>query len=342
MLECVALHRLVVGPPPTADYIGAAQPDRLEAAAAQRLQTYLDNLSQRSEGQGRAQAAWWLDGEPAELERLLACDVPDFDAASRSAMDRLVGCTPSTAQSGVIIFVRVRAGESRSLMCLKMVLSREELALFRDTVAADQAIHIEDITNKLPEAKELKKAALIPHPTSAADLRVVDEQMEEPAEYWLQFLGARARRKEPEIAKLTVAAAAGSLRDRGIDEARVSTSIGASLEEAIAHGRDEKPQEFARRVARHANVPGRELWSEMTAKQEKLLEPEARVTPRAAQLLKTTITLEHDIKITGLSRHLDTRYTIEAAGDGEEGWIVRVRSAATEPSVKRTIVPGRQ
>jgi hypothetical protein len=60
--ECSKLSRCTAGGGPAgqAQYIGTAQPDRLEAAAAQRLQAYIDNLAARSEGQGRAQAAaWW-------------------------------------------------------------------------------------------------------------------------------------------------------------------------------------------------------------------------------------------------------------------------------------------
>ena len=72
MLEAVALHRLVVNPPAKAQYIGAAIPDRLETAAAQRLQAYIDNLAVRSEGQGRAQAAWWNDGQRSLARASLA------------------------------------------------------------------------------------------------------------------------------------------------------------------------------------------------------------------------------------------------------------------------------
>jgi hypothetical protein len=341
MLETVALHRLVVDPPAKAQYIGAAQPDRLEAAAAQRLHAYIDNLAERSEGQGRAQAAWWKDGQPAELERLLSCHVADFEGASRSALDRLVTCTPPNAQSGVIVFVRVKDREARSLTCLKMLLAREKLARFQDAVTAERAIHVEDIDNILPEAKELKKAALMPHPTGAADLRVVDEQMDEPADYWMEFLGAHARRKEPEVAKLAVITATTLLQERGVADSDIAASIGASLDEAIIAGKEEKPRQFVKRVAEKADVPERDLWVQMSQQEPKLAEPEARVSPPAAELLKTTITLEHGIKVMGLSRHLDTRFRIEPAEDGEQGWIVRVKSAE-EPKVKRTIVTGRR
>jgi hypothetical protein len=341
MLEVVALHRLVVDPPAKAQYIGAAKPNRLEAAAAQRLQAYIDNLAARSEGQGRAQAAWWKDGQPAALERLLSCDVTDYEAASRSALDRLVECTPPNAQSGVIVFVRVKDGDARSLTCLKMLLAREKLARFQDAVTAERAIHVEDIDNILPEAKELKKAALMPHPSGPADLRVVDEQMDEPADYWMDFLGARARRKEPEIAKLTVTTAAAVLHDRGVADSDIGASIGESLDQAIAAGKEEMPRQFVKRVAEKAHVPERDLWDQMSKRQPKLAEPEARVSPPAAELLKTTIVLEHGIKVIGLSRHLDSRFKIDVAEDGEQGWVVRVKSA-TEPTVKRTIVTGRR
>ena len=101
MLECVALHRLVVVPPARSQYIGAARPDRIEPAAAERLNTYIENLRERSEGAGRAQAAWWVDARPDAFNELLACDPDDFDMASRSAIDRLRDCTPPNAQSGV-------------------------------------------------------------------------------------------------------------------------------------------------------------------------------------------------------------------------------------------------
>jgi hypothetical protein len=340
MLQAVAVHRLVVGPPAKAQYIGAAHPDQIEPAAAARLQSYIDNLVERSEGRGRAQAAWWKDGPPSELEQLLSCDVKDFEKNSRSALDRLVSCTPPTAQSGVIVFVRDVVGETHTLTCLKMLLSREQLARFQDAVSADQAIHVEDIDNILPEAKELKKAALVPHPTGVADLRVVDEQMDAPANYWMDFLGAHARRKEPEVAKLAVVTASQVLRDRGLEDSQVAASIGASLEEAIATGKEEEPQTFVKRVAEMVNVPGSELWSEVAQQQPRLTEPEARVTPPAAELVKTTITLEHDIKVSGPSRHLDTRFTIEPAEGDEQGWIVRLRSAE-QPTIRRTIATGR-
>lgn len=104
MLECVALHQLVVGPPARAEYIGVARPDRMETGATARVDSYVDNLVGRSEGQGRAQSGWWIANILGELEALIDCSVQDFEAASKAALDRLVICTPANAQSGLIMF----------------------------------------------------------------------------------------------------------------------------------------------------------------------------------------------------------------------------------------------
>lgn len=342
MLESIAVHRLIAGPPAKAQYIGAAQPDKLEPLAAERVRTYVNNLANRREGQGRSQAAWWLDSCPAHIAKLLSCNVADFDTATRAALDALVATAKGKhPQSGVIMFVRSRDGETASLLCLKMLLGKEQLARFKDAVAADRAIHVEDIDNVLPLATDLKKAALIPHPEGDADLRVVDEQMDEPAGYWLEFLGARARRKEPETAKLTIATTVDVLRDQGIAETDVGKSVGESLKETIAGGKPETPEKVVRRIAKKAGVPPSTVWQQVVEKEAKLAEPEASISPSAAELQKTTITLGPGITVSGLSIYLDPRYDHKPAPPGEEGWIVELTSAV-EPKVRHTIVTGRR
>lgn len=342
VLESIAVHRLMAGSPATGQYIGAAQPEKLEALAAARVQTYVDNMAGRREGRGRSQAAWWVTKRPSHIDRVLSCDVKEFDAATRDALDALVlAAKGKQAQSGVILFVRSRDGKERSLLCLKMRLEKEQLALFQEAVTADRAIHVEDIANKLPEATDLKKAALIPHPDGAADLRVLDEQLDDPADYWLEFLGARARRREPDVMKLTVSTTAAVLREQSVAEPVAGRALGESLQATIDGGKLEAPKAFVERVAKKAGVPVKPLWDQVAKRQVQLADPDSIVSPEAAELQKTTITLGPNITVSGLSIYLDPRYNWHPAAPGQEGWVLEVASDV-EPVVKHTKATGRR
>jgi hypothetical protein len=336
VLESIAVHRLIAGSPATAEYIGAAEPNALEPLAMGRVQSYVDGMAHREEGQGRSQAAWWVNACPVHIAELLTCDVKDFDTATRAALDVLVfAARGKQVQSGLILFVRSRDGKKRSLLCLKMQLEKEQLALFQEAETADRAIHVEDIANKIPVASDLKKGALIPHPRGGADLRVLDEQLEEPAEYWLEFLGARARRREPDTMKLTVVTTAAALREQGVTEPLAAKALGESLQATIDGGKLETPKAFVERVAERAGVPATPLWDLVSAQQSELTEPESAVGPDAAALQKTTIALGPNITVSGLSIYLDERYDWHPAPPGQEGWVLEVTSDV-EPKVTRT------
>ncbi len=340
VLESIAVHQMIGGSPATPQYIGAASPEKLEPMAAARVQEYVDNLNRRREGQGRSQTAWWIDVCPAHITQLLTCGINDFDTATRSALDGLLAAAKGKqAQSGVILFVRSRVGKTASLLCLKMYLESAKLARFQNAVSADRAIHVEDIDNVLPEAGALKKAALIPHPDGDGDLRVVDEQMEDVADYWLEFLGARSRRKEPQIAKLTVATAFDVLRQQNVAEPVIGKAIAGSLQATIDGGRSETPKKLVERIAKKAGVPAKTLWEETAKRAPTIAEPDSSVGQEAAELLKTTITLGPGITVSGLSVALDARYDWHVAPPGQEGWVLQITSD-TEPKVSHTRVSG--
>jgi hypothetical protein len=336
VLETMAVHRFIAGSPATAQYVGAAEASALEALALTRVQAYVDGMHQRREGPGRAQAAWWAKECPEHIATLLSCDVKDFDTASRAALDALVAAAKGkNAQSGVILFVRSRNGDGASLLCLKMVLESEQLALFQEAATADHAIHVEEIANKLPEATGLKKGALIPHPDGSADLRVLDEQLEDPADYWLEFLGANARAKEPDTMKLTVVAAAAALKKHAVSEPVAAKAISESLQATIDGGKPETPKTIVERIATKANVPPKEVWDEVRAQKPVLAEPTAAAGPDAAAGQKVTILLGPHITVSGLSIYLDGRYEWNPAPAGQEGWVLEVKSDV-EPRVRRT------
>lgn len=342
-LEIFAVHRLIAGSPATGQYIGAARPDALEPPARARVEAYVTSMVERDEGQGRAQAAWWLETRPEHLTRMLTSHVKEFNAATCASLDALVlAAKGKRAQSGVMLFVRSRDGNERSLVCLKMALEDAQLALFEEGAAsADRAIHVEDIANKLPEATNLKKGALIPNPWAGADLRVLDEQLEDPADYWLEWLGARARPKEPDTMKLIVTTTAAVLRDRAVTEPLAAKALAETLQDTIDDGKPITPKQFVRKAAEKAGVPADEAWTDASTRRKELAAPEAAAGPDAAALQKTIITLGPGITVSGLSIYLDRRYDWHAAPPGQEGYVLEITSDV-EPNVKRTKATGRR
>lgn len=338
MLEILALHRLHVEAPVRAEYIGSVEAARIPERARSEVSRYLDGMASRSEGLGRAQSAWWTAEPPApppELLRLYSCPAMDFDDASRRAMDRLVTMTPAQARSGVVVFIRDIADGQTSLLCLKMVLSEESVTRFLDAADAANAIRVDDITNILPSPEELKKGALIPHPAGTAHLRVVDEQMREAAEYWMKFLGARARSREPDLAKL----AAGTVFDAVVwmiqDEERARSTVAAELDRVV-HG-DERPsvRDFVQAVGTRAEIDTTRLLHEVEARDPALLLAETILTPTAANRVDTLIELDDGIKIRGPAWALDGRWRARQKQDGT-GWVLEIDSVR-RPEPKRVL-----
>jgi len=323
-LDVVAMHRLnITAGKANASYVGATQVVTMPAKATEYLAEYVTGMRERSEAQGRAQSAWWFSGSmPDILRELMTCDASKFDEASRNAILELARQAPGNAQPGLVVFLRV-AGQSQgpSLLCLKMGLVQLSLTRFQEMVDVAQAITVEELRNVLPKPKELKKGALIPHPERAADLRVVDEQMDDAADYWLRFLGARTGPKEPELANLTVSLLADAVQDTKVSTPRIL--VAEQLAE-VAGGPEAVPvREIIRRTAEAARMDETTVLNRV-AEAEPSLNLDLTLSPAVAGRTKTIIDLGHGISISGPTIELDKRFSDRPIPGG--GWESIVRS----------------
>jgi hypothetical protein len=314
----------------------AANLEALSQRAREVIDSFQTNVQKRSEGQGKAQSAWWDNGQPpSEIAALLSCPAADFLENSKVPMNRLLSFVKKNAKSGVIVFVRLCELEQCSLLCLKMELVKVSVAHLNLDPAASSAITVEDINDALPKADTLKKAALIPHPDGAADLRIVDDQLHEPADYWMKFLGARARPREPEIAKL---AAVTLLTVASPSVPNAAALIAAELRQIEASEDSVSVRNFVHHVEVASNVTEGTFLQKMVQQEAELGSESAVVSPKAASLVQTVITLSGGVKITGSFAALEGRYEPKVAEDGN-GWVLQI-SSATEPRVSRRRKPG--
>lgn len=339
MFEVYAIHKLSIaeGGEVEVEEIGAAVADDLPVRNREVFSAFVDGMVNRDEGLGKAQSAWWIDGIPKELAELRTCDLDDFDVQSRAAMARLRASTPGTATGGVVVFVRTVEDEEPRLLCMKLVLSDLSLERFTGALSATTAIAVEDISGVLPKPSDLKKAALIPHPAGAADLKVVDEQAREAADYWLRFLGARVGVKEPDVGRLVASAIVPVLEERDVDDAPLL--VANELKRVAAATKAESVKTFVKRVAEAAETPPTDVWAAVGEREPKLREPRVKVSPAAAQRVRTEIVLPGGIKISGLSTELGGRYNI-IRDPKSDGWIVQVFTPEF-PTIRHRNRPGR-
>lgn len=333
VVDVVALARLIVekGKART-EFVGGVPTPKPDGVLAERIEAFARNLEERNEGSGQAQSAWWVTGQPSHLGRLLSCDTGEFATATKAAMDELVRVSKPGSQSGLLVLAR----PSHRLVCLKLVLSSQKLTVFQEEVDAEDAISEETVTNILPEPRGLKKGALIPHPAASADARVVDEQLAEPAGYWLEFLGLATRPKEPVVAKKVVFHARQVLEGHIGD--RASGVVAKELERMASSGQPRTVPSFLADVARGAEVPVEEFVTAVVGKDDALGNIRAQVTPQAMEKVELLIALDAGITVKGPAKALEGRFEIRAAENGD-GWVVEVKSRQ-RPVVRERVKSG--
>lgn len=335
----VSFHRFLNerGLAPRAENGPTLQSPQPDGRLATRINQYISNMAARNESGGAAQSAWWSAARPEFIGHLLECPVDEFQDRASQALTVLVRAAHPLARSGLVVLARATENAVPHLAALKLVLSEEQLARF-DEAGGDEPIIEERISNVLPKPGEVKKGALVPHPDQAADARVVDEQLKDPAGYWLAWLGLTARPKEPALAKLAVHTARivtgellGSTEQAGcaIAEALAGAAGGGSL----------SVREFSNQVAGKAGIEARQLWTRMTSREPTLDQPRLAVGAEALGRVELVITLDDGVTVRGTAQALAGRYRIRPAGDSE-GWVTEVRSMR-EPSVKEETKPSR-
>lgn len=305
---------------------------REDGHLAERINQYISNLAARSESGGAAQAAWWTGERPTFVAALLERPVAEFEEAASDALERLVAVAQPAARSGLVVLARAVEGRTNFVAALKLVLSEEQLARFDDEAGGDDPIVEERIPNVLPKPSEVKKGALIPHPEDAADARVVDEQLKDPAGYWLNWLGLTARPKEPGLARLAVhttrVVASGLL---GSDE-KAGEAIAVALAEKSSQPGSVSVREFSNAVAKTALLDAKQLWAEIKAREPTFDDRRLAVSSDVFARVEIVITLDEGVTVRGPATALAGNYNIRPAQD-REGWITELRSTR-EPDVK--------
>jgi hypothetical protein len=327
-LDVLAVHRLEVGQAARAVPIGTAQRHELDPRAIDRIERYVADLDAREEALGKAVPAWWEGTQPREFQTLDACPVEGFDQASVAVMTRLQAVTPATAASGVMIFARgTRQVGNSALAIFKMAPRPISHTQFNPEAQAAAAITVAQLQNVLPEPKDLAKAAIAPHPLGAAPLRVVDVRTaEEPADYWLRFLGAQQPPKQPQLGRLLLDTSRTVLEEAGVSHAQAQSLVARELEAKQQAGRPLQPQVFIEQLARQANQPPAAIWNAAETRQAALARPHAEISAVAASRLKTSIDLGDDIVLVGPAP-LMRAPRVEIDQD-EQGWFVKVRTTA--------------
>jgi hypothetical protein len=323
-LEAIALHAMKrKNGSKELVWIGVADPAKLTARTRERYTGYLERAALRTEIQGRARAAWWANGSPPqELERLSECSIPDFGAAGEAAMQRLFDKTPGAASEGLALFVRARDGTAPVLGCIKLELGAVHDVRYSGSIDPEKAVEDIDIEGVLPQADKVLKAALIPNPSGASDLRVLDDQLPDPASHWLQFLDANPRPTEAAISGTAAAALRAALTTETTLDDREAAAVVAERLEVVAQGTEPvTAEEFVVDVAEHAEAEPAALWAAAVKEEPEVANEHYEVVPRAAEKLTSTYALGHGIQLTGPTRELDRRVEfVEASG----GWLLRL------------------
>jgi hypothetical protein len=327
-LEVFAVHLLEIGGSPPVVARGSASRSELPAEAIERIERYVADIDARDEGLGNAVSVWWEGRQPAELAALGTCLAGDFGDAALDAVARLSGLAPATAASGVIVFVRgVRDGGTGAVAIFKMAPHALEVTQFDPAAAPADAITKEQLVNILPEPKELAKAAITPSPSTTAPLRVVDRvTRDEPADYWLRFLGAQQLPRQPRLVRMLLEAGQGALEAAGVEQHAAREVMARQVGALASQEAPIEPRVFLDRVAADAGRSTADLWQAATRSEPDLAKAHLQVTPTAAERLKTTFDLGAGIVLTGPVAAMSPP-RVEIGQDGG-GWFVKVRTTA--------------
>jgi hypothetical protein len=329
-LDCFAVHNLLVRQG-RVEPIGAAEPSQLAPRVRDRLLGYLEHVADRGPSTGRATAAVWDDGAaPAALSALRTCAPSAFGPTSLAAMDRLLSTAGRNAKDGLVVFVRATdETDVTSLACLKLDLGEIEGVRWAPGQPVPQALQDVAVANLLPEARRLQKAAVIPSPDGAGDLRVVDAQGRATAGYWQRFLGASPLASEPDALHVLVDVSERALADLDVGGAQQAVSRVVAL--AAKRTQTTTTARFLRDLAREAGVTPARLIAAVDARQADLA-PDVTVTAGDAQRLRTTYDLGDGMTLTGPRGVLEEHLTIFTDGSGR---YVAIRVSA-EPGVSHT------
>lgn len=310
----VALHRLTVRPGATTSVarLLVAPGSLLPARTVTALERYVSELEQRDELSGAASPGYFAAVKPPEITLMEnATTAAQFDAATGAAVARLAAIAPTTASSGVVLFLQITGGR---LACFKLDPSAVTRTLVKP--ATPMALSVETLQNALPEPGEMKKGALFPSPTGA-DARVVDKTMPGTADYWNSFLGlATVRRKV--VAAHLLTASADALVQLGLSPGAARAAAAAEWDNlaALPSGTPTVPQQFVTAVATAAQVNPTAAWTHAQTAEPLLGDPHAVVMSQSAKALKRVVDLGDGITVKGPAGLVDQRLTERPSATG--------------------------
>jgi hypothetical protein len=232
-------------------FMGVADIAALPQATAAYLNTHIADVSGRTDAVGTALPGWWHPAEPDEIRALRPNGNGDFSTSVSNALTRLAAIKPGTASPGLYVFIRT---SSPSVVILKLDLTEQEIYRLAAQAAAEGVIEYQQLHDVLPPEGGLRKAALIPNPDGASDLRIVDDEANQgSATYWLSFLGCRSMPSAPRVLKATVEAVSAVLipESSRLTVERAIAQTFSESEEAVA---TLTPQDFLTRVAETAQI----------------------------------------------------------------------------------------
>ena len=167
--------------------IGSIDLGAVDPAVRDDLIAYVVEIDELSELDGKAAPAWWRDGgAPPDHLSDLADPGADFGQATTRAMRRLADVSPSNATNGLILFFRGKRDDGTALAgCAKVRFEPLERLWFTGRTTPLEAIERLNRSEVLKLPKDVLKATTIPNPSGNGELRVVDNQLRDPASYWL-------------------------------------------------------------------------------------------------------------------------------------------------------------
>ena len=300
--------------------VGQLDVGKLDPAVRDHLADYLDELDELSELDGKAAPGWWkTNGKPpAELDTLATCPLGGFAAAADSAMARLVLASPGNASDGLLMFVRAHAnGGTAAFACLKLKFTAIEDLWYTGKANPQDAIDQLRFNDVLPKPKEVRKAAVSPNPSGTGDLRVVDNQLQDPADYWLDFLGAAARPTEKKMTKTAAAALTVALSKAAQMPPHAAAGlVSTELDKISAGGQAVKPATVTNNLAAVKNIDPGALWAAAKTESAELGNPHYELTPDGADEVFSTYDLGDRITLKGPSRLLDPKVDFKPDGQG--------------------------
>jgi hypothetical protein len=329
-LEAVALHALRrTNGKKDLFTIGSAKPGDLTQRTRERFTDYLDRIELRDEVGGQARAAWWATGKrPAHVAALANCALSDFGKAAETAVRELFKVTPGAASEGLVLFVRaLRNGKDSTVACLKLELGALHDVRFKWSTDPKTAIEDLDVEGVLPTRDRVLKGALLPNPSAVGDLRIVDEQLPDPADHWLTFLDAKTRPGELAMSKVAAAAlTTGVASATTLDRQAASAAVAEELE-AVA--KDTKPvevKELAKRLAKRVNAKPETVLAAAADGNSEIKEPHYEVTPTAARRQSARYSLGDGIELKGPAHVLPKR--VQFVTDKDGGILLQLRVPA--------------